>query len=220
MRKALLLIIACALANGHVKPMQRSCLQSRRVAAMRSWPPLMLDEANVEQVVRHIMDSFKSDEDEDEVWQFGNTQADLEPPSYRGSRVLKSFSAPSEVKVDSLGRLLPGAFERSSLLEKYLMEEDNYCTLALLSEWKPVAAPEVRPAAGAEGSAASCALQLLLVRQKGCNWEEMAMNLELTESRASGRRWVVTSIYKDYFDPASPKGLRDIGADPEDSRNC
>jgi hypothetical protein len=25
---------------------------------------------------------------------------------------------------------------------------------------------------------------------------------------------------KDYFDPASPKGLRDIGADPEDSRNC
>jgi hypothetical protein len=203
----MVLVIACTrAAYGHVQPMQKSLqsrrvqpmqksLQSRRAAAMRCWSPLMLDESNVEQVVRHIMDSFKPD-DEDEVWQFGNTQADLEPPSYRGARVLKSFSMTSEAKVDGLGRLRPGAFERSSLLEKYLLEEDNYCTLALLSEWKPVAAPEVRSAAGADDSAASCALQLLLVRQKDCNWEEMAMNLELTESRAGRRRWVVKSIYK------------------------
>jgi hypothetical protein len=181
----------------------------------------MLDQANVEDVVKHIMDAFKRDDDEDEVWQFGNTQADLEDPSYRGARVLKSFSATSSEKLDSLGRLQPGAFERSALLESYLMEEDNYCTLALLSEWKAVAEPEVRPkAADADDEVGSHALQLLLVRQKDCNWEEMAMNLELSESRAGGKRWVVKSIYKDYFDPASPKGLREVGADPEDTRNC
>jgi hypothetical protein len=176
------------------------------------------EDMSVEQVVRHVMDAFRPDDEDG--WQFSNTQAEVAGAAFKGSRVLMSFSAKTRTKLDELGQLQPGAFERPTLLEKYLKEHSNYRSLALLSEWKAVAAPEKRIGddATADSADASRVVQKLLVRQEGCNWEELRMVLECRQT-SKGQRWLVTSIYKDYHDPAG-RGIDEIDENPEESRNC
>ena len=54
------------------------------------------------------------------------------------------------------------------------------------------------------------------------NWEELQLNLELSET-AKGPRWLIASLYKDYHGPTAgtPGTLENIvDADPEEERNC
>ena len=84
-------------------------------------------------------------------------------------------------------------------------------------QWKALGvAEERRWAAGVDGTSV---VQKLLLRQEHGNWEEASISLELRDTPA-GKRWLVTSIYKDYCDPLAGSGDDDTGADPEDSRNC
>ena len=172
-----------------------------------------VDKMDVEAVVTHVFDAFRS-YDDDDGWQFSNTQAEVAGSCFVGCCTLMRFSAKMDEKVDSVGRLQPGAFERPTFLESWLLEHNDYRSLALLSEWKPVAAPTQR-------EDAARASQMLLVRQDRCNWEEVCVTLELRATPA-GKRWVVVSLYKDYHDPAGACGGASDGedADPEEARNC
>ena len=178
------------------------------------------DTMSAAETIRCILDAFRPDGDEDD-WQFSNTQAEVAGSAYRGCRALMSLSAKMDAKLDVLGRLQPGAFERPTLLERYLLEHADYRTLATLSEWKALAPPEERELLG-DGGQRSVAQQRLLIRQEQCNWEEACINLERRET-PWGMRWLVVNIYKDYHDPAGTsiyKGSSDDNADPEEARNC
>ena len=151
--------------------------------------------------------------DDDDVWQFSNTIEESAGAAYHGCRVLLSYSAKADDKLDEFGRLQPGAFARAALLEKYLLEHENYRTLALLSEWKPLAPPE-------ELNGGLSAEQRLLVRQELGNWEQTYMKLEQLDGK-----WAITSIFKHDYDPAvvfkgSVRAGDDNPENPEDSREC
>ena len=60
-----------------------------------------------------------------------------------------------------------------------MLEQENYRTLALLSEWKPAAPPEERDGTSSE--------HRLLVRQARGNWEQVYLKLEKRE----GDEWAV-----------------------------
>ena len=172
------------------------------------------DKMDVQEVVRYIMDAFRPEEDEDDGWQFSNTFEEAAGSSFKGSRVLHSFSAKAEQRLDALGQLQPGAFERPTLLEEYLLREDNYRTLALLSEWKAVAAPEQLGDRSVR--------QRLLVRRERGNWEEAQVRLELRDV-PQGTRWMVASLCKRDHDPVNAQASaarEDDGGDPEETRNC
>lgn len=84
----------------------------------------------VQAVVQQIMDAFRPAIDEDDEWQFSNTFEESAGSAYRGCRVLLSSSVKTEDEVDELGRLQPGAFARPGLLERHLLAQDNYRSLA------------------------------------------------------------------------------------------
>ena len=178
-------------------------------------------------VVQHVMDAFRpGDEDDDDGWQFSNTQLEVAGSAFHGAVVLRSFSRKCDQKLDSLGQLQPGGFASSAQLEKYLLQEETYRTFALLAEWKPLGEPQEAKWAGrASGTSETTPVmvQNLLVRQADSNWEEARMTLELCET-PQGARWLVSSIYKDYFDREAVKRsniyVDDDGADPEESRDC
>ena len=183
------------------------------------------DHMAVQDVVRTVLDAFRKDEEEEE-WQFSNTQVETAGSIYMGCRVLMSFSVRVEDKLDDLGQLQPGAFERPTRLEQYLIGEDNYRTLALLCEWKAVTVPEELVWTESDGERSHMSVvQKLLVRQNGCNWEECRLTLELRAGANGKQRWMVRSLYKDYHDPAGGSSSMlladDAGpGDPEETRNC
>ena len=152
---------------------------------------VLADKMNVRDIVKYIMDAFTPND------VFGSVvPTDEAASSYEGCRVLMSFAAKQESRLDSLKQLQPGSFESPSALEEYLSSDDYYRAFVELSEWKAVAAPEERGRAGVVGWTAS---QKLLLRREHGNWEQAYINLQLCDTPI-GRRWLVMSIYKHDFD--------------------
>ena len=193
--------------------------------------PSLEETDGLEDVVAQVLNAFKPmEKDADEVWDFSTTQQESAGSLYWGCLVLLRFSKKHNEIVDGLGQLQPGAFATVSLLERYLLDQENYRTFAMLSEWKPVGPAVV---------SGSRAVQQLLVRrersQSGvelapANWEELRIDLELQET-PSGPRWAVSSLYKDYYGPtaAYPSDSEKLDADraspfsntqSEEERNC
>ena len=127
-----------------------------------------VDRLGAQDIVKRVMDAFRPEDDEDDGWQFSNTYAEAAGTAFRGCRVLLSFSAKKAEKLDAFGQLQPGAFERAALLERYLLQHDDYRTLAQMYEWKTASEPLERAQAGAAGP---CVTQKLLVRREFGNWE-------------------------------------------------
>jgi hypothetical protein len=173
--------------------------------------------AEVDAMVKRIMDAFRPEDDEEDGWQFSNTYEESAGSAYQGCRVLMSYSVKTSEVLDEFGRLQPGAFARPKFLENYLLEHDDYRTFALLSEWKTVGPPEER--VGAEGHIAE---QKLLVRQEFCNWEQAYMKFELCGVPDGVKRWHVICLHKNDHDPKAglKAGYGDNNENPEETRNC
>ena len=181
---------------------------------------VLADKMSAEAVVDYVMEAFRPAYDEDDGWQFSATQVEVAGSAFKGCRVLLSFSQKKKDRIDDLGQLQPGAFALPSMLENYLLEQDDYRTLALVSEWKPLAPPTVTELTDSEGLRR--AAQKLLVRRERGNWEEANMNLELCET-PRGQRWLVTSLYKwdhEHGVSRSDAGFDGDDGDPEEARNC
>ena len=201
------LLGCCGVQAFHVRP---HFYRSSPLLPWRCINPSM--SSTPQEIVKIIMDAFRP-ADDDDVWQFSNTIEESAGAAYHGCRVLLSYSAKADDKLDEFGRLQPGAFARAALLEKYLLEHENYRTLALLSEWKPLAPPE-------DLNGGLSAEQRLLVRQELGNWEQTYMKLEQLDGK-----WAITSIFKHDYDPAvvfkgSVRAGDDNPENPEDSREC
>ena len=187
---------------------------------------LSLDDFDsIDDVVSHVMDAFRPLEKDEGGWQFSNEASDTLGSTNWGCTVMLRCCAkrPPMEKLDSVGRLQPGAFRLPSTLERYLLEEANYRTFALLTEWKPVAPPTVN---AAEGTATQ---QLLTRREQSpsgqglapADWEELQMTLEQVDT-PSGPRWAIASLYKDYYGPTAnaPDEKETSAYNWEMERNC
>ena len=180
------------------------------------------------QVVSYCLDAFKPEEEEDDPWQFSNTQAEVAGAAYKGCHVLMSFSAKLDAKVDDLGWLQPGAYGFASKLEAELLRQENYRSLALLSEWKTLAPSKSDGGASASRDTVSevgdSETLTVLVRQEGFNWEELRVTLELCAMPDGAQRWLIMGLLKDRCDPKAARSGRVSGDDdlenPEESRNC
>jgi len=103
---------------------------------------------------------------------------------------LLGFSAKLGGKVeDFLGQIETGAFSEAETISKFFNSHPRYSTLVCLSEWKAMGSPDT-------SHTSRQAAQKLLVRRHGGNWEDLFINLRLVEAPAVGKRWVITSIYK------------------------
>ena len=108
-----------------------------------------------------------------------------------GVTALLQFSAQTDgmEQLDFVGQLQPGAFSPEALL-RYFETEPRYQALSAVSESKAMGQPELK-------HNAKKAVQKLLVRREGRNWEELFINLVLTEAPPPMyKRWLVASIYK------------------------
>lgn len=90
----------------------------------------------------------------------------------------------------------PGHFDAPGALSAFFSREARYETLARLEEWKCMGAPDF-------SDMSRKAVQKLLVRRDGANWEDFFINLTLADVAAPGdelgmprKRWLITSIYK------------------------
>ena len=121
-----------------------------------------------------------------------------------GFKVLLSFALSCRdagKAEDFVGQLQPGYFNDPNDLTSYLASEPRYTTLTNLEEWKPMGIPDT-------SDMSRKAVQKLLVRRPGKNWEDLFINMQIVEvakpvadeasadSAPTMRRWVVTSIYK------------------------
>ena len=84
-----------------------------------------------------------------------------------GAKVLLSFavSCKEDKPEDFVGQLQPGHFADPAQLTSYLAAEPRYETLTLLDEWKCMGIPET-------SDMSRKAVQKLLVRRDGKNWED------------------------------------------------
>ena len=84
-----------------------------------------------------------------------------------GAKVLLSFavSCKDGKAEDFVGQLQPGHFEHPGQLTSYLAAEPRCETLTMLDEWKCMGAPET-------SDMSRKAVQKLLVRRDGKNWED------------------------------------------------
>jgi len=147
-------------------------------------PPLGPDEVGAESmgpadVVSYCMRAMKADQ--------GN--------EFPGLKVLMSFAVRFEdgKPEDTLGQVQPGHFSAPAELADYLGGNARYQTLLELSEWKPMGAPDF-------SNMSRSAVQKLLVRREGGNWEDLFINMQLASLDSSdamaNRRWLITTIYK------------------------
>ena len=123
------------------------------------------------------------------------------------ARVLMAFAIKvTEGKAeDFVGQLQPGYFSDPATLCKYLSGQPRYETLTRMEEYKCMGTPDF-------SDMSRKAVQKLLVRRPGKNWEDLMINMQLVEVGATGainaagslgdgpapktRRWLITSIYK------------------------
>ena len=102
---------------------------------------------------------------------------------------MRRYAVGDSKSEDSVGQLLPGSFDEPAALLQYFDANERYSSLLSLSEWKCMGAPDF-------SNLSKIAKQKLLVRRDGANWEELFINMELIPSEVVGKRWVITSIYK------------------------
>ena len=114
---------------------------------------------------------------------------------FDGLKALMSFAVKhDDGRLEDLtGQVQPGSFGTPAELFAYLKQHPRYQTLAQLSEWKPMGSPDT-------SNMSRNAVQKLLVRREGANWEDLFINMQLAEIKGTGdmptRRWLITSIYK------------------------
>lgn len=90
---------------------------------------------------------------------------------------------------DGLGQMQPGAFGDGASFLAYLAGHARYRTLTTLDEFKLVDATD--------SDYGRKVAHKLLVRRDGANWEDLFINLSLCDTAGpAGKRWLVTSIYK------------------------
>jgi hypothetical protein len=87
-----------------------------------------------------------------------------------GAKVLLSFAVSrkddDDKPEDFVGQLQPGHFAEPAQLTSYLAAEPRYETLTMLDEWKCMGVPET-------SDMSRKAVQKLLVRRDGKNWEDL-----------------------------------------------
>jgi hypothetical protein len=114
----------------------------------------------------------------------------------QGLKALMAFAAKTggDKAEDHVGQVQPGYFSEPSALAGYLAANPRYQTLLKLSEWKPMGPPDL-------SNLSRSAVQKVLVRREGSNWEDLFVNMQLAEIKGdqgelSTRRWLITTIYK------------------------
>ncbi|KOO31058.1 hypothetical protein Ctob_012823 [Chrysochromulina tobinii] len=114
----------------------------------------------------------------------------------QGLKALMAFAAKlgGDKAEDHVGQVQPGYFSEPSALADYLAANPRYQTLLKLSEWKPMGPPDL-------SNLSRSAVQKVLVRREGSNWEDLFVNMQLAEIKGdqgelSTRRWLITTIYK------------------------
>lgn len=160
----------------------------KRMAAQESDAapaPLGPDDVGADQmgpadVVSYIMKSMKAAQEVPE----------------QGLKALMAFAAKlgGDKAEDHVGQVQPGYFSEPSALADYLAANPRYQTLLKLSEWKPMGPPDL-------SNLSRSAVQKVLVRREGSNWEDLFVNMQLAEIKGdqgelSTRRWLITTIYK------------------------
>jgi type II secretory pathway pseudopilin PulG len=118
------------------------------------------------------------------------------PTTEQGLKALMAFAAKlgGDKAEDHVGQVQPGYFSEPSALADYLAANPRYQTLLKLSEWKPMGPPDL-------SNLSRSAVQKVLVRREGSNWEDLFVNMQLAEIKGdqgelSTRRWLITTIYK------------------------
>lgn len=106
-----------------------------------------------------------------------------------GCKVLLGFAATADSAEDSLGQVQPGAFPSPAAMKAFFDGHARYSSLMALEEWKAMGSPEM-------SDMSRKAAQKLLVRREGRNWEDLFINMELVDAATVGKRWIVTTIYK------------------------
>lgn len=153
-------------------------------------PPLGPDEVGADSmgpqdVVDYIMKSLKA-------------QA-ADGCSTDGCKAMLAFCIKCEDKPeDFVGQLQPGYFADPQGFIDYLAAQPRYRTLTALDEYKVMGTPDF-------SDMSRKAVQKLLVRRDGANWEDLHINMQMVEVEGrkgadelpgKPRRWLVTSIYK------------------------
>ena len=97
------------------------------------------------------------------------------------ARVLMAFAIKvTEGKAeDFVGQLQPGYFSDPATLCKYLSGQPRYETLTQMEEYKCMGTPDF-------SDMSRKAVQKLLVRRPGKNWEDLMINMQLVEVGATG----------------------------------
>ena len=124
-----------------------------------------------------------------------------------GCRTMLSFAVKADDKAeDFVGQLQPGYFSDPRAFMNYIAAQPRYETLTRLDEYKCMGTPDF-------SDMARKAVQKLLVRRDGANWEDLMINMAMVEvapsadelppdaaapapSQFKKRRWLITSIYK------------------------
>uniref|UniRef100_A0A6U5MUD6 Uncharacterized protein n=1 Tax=Calcidiscus leptoporus TaxID=127549 RepID=A0A6U5MUD6_9EUKA len=107
----------------------------------------------------------------------------------KGCEVCMGFSPKGGAQEDSLGQVQPGAFADPASLHSFFGGHDRYRTMLSISEWKCMGGPDM-------SDLSRRAAQKLLIRREGANWEDFFCNLQLIDTEVVGKRWLITSVYK------------------------
>jgi len=113
-----------------------------------------------------------------------------------GCRAMLSFAIKVSDKVeDFVGQLQPGFFSDPQAFTDYIAAQPRYNTLTRIDEYKTMGSPDF-------SDMSRKAVQKLLVRKAGSNWEDLMINMQVVETGAESeggakmKRWLITSIYK------------------------
>ena len=108
-----------------------------------------------------------------------------------GCRAMLAFAIKySDKAEDFVGQLQPGYFSDPQAFTDYIAAQPRYNTLTRLDEYKRMGQPDF-------SDMSRRAVQKLLVRRAGANWEDLHINMQMVETgEDKKRRWLITSIYK------------------------
>jgi len=112
-----------------------------------------------------------------------------------GCRTVLAFALKVADKMeDFVGQLQPGFFSDPQAFTDYIAAQPRYNTLTRLEEYKCMGTPDF-------SDMSRRAVQKVLVRRAGSNWEDMMINMQMVEvdgdePTKKSRRWLITSIYK------------------------